>query len=355
MTILWMNLFIVFILAFFARYFAIPVTNSLTSIKPNQFLILMASLSLILVSGLRNNIGDTYFYIHAYNVSEFNWEYIQNNKDIGFNIFQMILKGYTDDAQAMIFITALITNLLIVFTLYKYSRLIEISLYVYITSGMYLVSMNGIRQYLAAAIVFAATKYIFDGNWKMYVLIVLFASTFHQSALVLIPIYFLVRRKSWSAMTCILIILAVIIVIGFNQFSTLFFAAIEDTQYGEYKNFHEGGANILRVVVDSIPLILAYRGREKLREIFPKSDYIVNMALLGSVFMLISTQNWIFARFSIYFGLYQLILISWVIKLFTEKDRKIIYYLILVFYFIYFMYEHVITLEIIYKSNFINL
>lgn len=355
MTILWMNLAIVFILAFFARYFAIPVTNSLTSIKPNQFLILMAALSLILVSGLRTNIGDTYFYMHAYTATEFNWEYIQNNKDMGFNIFQMILKGYTDDPQAMVFITALITNLLIVFTLYKYSRLIEISLYVYIASGMYLVSMNGIRQYLAAALIFASTKYIFDGSWKKYVLIVLFASTFHQSALVLIPIYFLVRRKSWSVMTCILLVFAVIIVIGFNQFSTLFFAAIEDTQYGEYKNFHEGGANILRVVVDSIPLILAYRGREKLREIFPKSDYIVNMALLGSIFMLISTQNWIFARFSIYFGLYQLILISWVVKLFTEKDRKIIYYLILAFYFIYFMYEHVITLGIIYKSNFFNL
>ncbi|WP_439021824.1 EpsG family protein [Bacillus thuringiensis] len=353
MTILWMNLAIVFILAFFARYFAIPVTNSLTSIRPNQFLILMVALSLILVSGLRNNIGDTYFYMHAYNVTEFNWEHIQNNKDKGFYIFQMILKGYTDDPQAMVFITALITNVLIVLTLYKYSRLVEISLYVYITSGMYLVSMNGIRQYLAAAIIFAATKYIFDGNWKMYVLIVLIASTFHQSALVLIPLYFLIRRRAWSGITFLLLFLAVLIVIGFNQFTEVLFKAIEDTQYGQYKEFHEGGANILRVAVDSVPLILAYIGRDRLREIFPKCDYIVNMALLGTVFMFISTQNWIFARFSIYFGLYQLILIAWVIKLFTKKDRKLIYYSILVCYFIYFVYEHLITLGVVYRSNYL--
>lgn len=351
MTILWMNLAIVFILAFFARYFAVPVTNSLILIKPNRMLVLMAALSLVLVAGLRNNIGDTYFYMHAYNITEFNWEYIQHNKDMGFNIFQMILKGYTDDPQVMVFITALITNLLIVVTLYKYSRLIEISLYVYITSGMYLVSMNGIRQYLAAAIVFAATKYIFDGNWKMYVLIVLFASTFHQSALVLIPVYFLIRRRAWSGITFLLLFLAVLIVIGFNQFTELLFKAIEDTQYSQYKEFHEGGANILRVVVDSTPLILAYIGRDRLKEIFPKCDFIVNMALLGTVFMFISTQNWIFARFSIYFGLYQLILISWVVKSFTDKDQKLIYYAVLVCYFIYFVYEHVITLGIIYKSN----
>lgn len=354
MTILWMNLAIVFIFSFFARYFAVPVTTGYALIKPNQLLVLMTSLSLVLVAGLRNNIGDTYFYMHAYTVTNFNWEYIQKNKDMGFNIFQMVLQKYTDDPQVMVFSTALITNVLIVFILYKYSRLIDLSLYVYITSGMYLTSMNGIRQYLAAAIIFAATKYILDGNWKKYILIVLLASTFHQSALVLIPIYFLIRRKAWSSTTFILLFLAVLIVIGFNQFSEVFFAAIGDTQYGHYKDFHEGGANILRVAVDAAPLILAYLGRKRLRELFPKSDYIVNLSLLGTVFMLISTQNWIFARFSIYFGLYQLILISWVVKLFTKKDQKFIYYAIVVCYFVYFVYEHVITLRIIYKSNFLG-
>lgn len=351
MTILWMNLFIVFILAFFARYFAIPVTNNFTLIKPNRLLVLMAALSLVLVAGLRNNIGDTYFYMHAYKITEFNWEYVQTNKDMGFNIFQMVLKKYADDPQVMVFTTALITNVLIVATLYKYSRLIELSLYVYITSGMYLTSMNGIRQYLAAAIIFAATKYIFEGKWKKYMAIVLCASTFHASALVLMPIYFFVRKKAWSGTTYLLLFLAVCVVIGFNQFSEVLFSAIGNTQYGQYKEFHEGGANILRVAVSIVPIILAYLGKDKMRALFPESDYIVNMSILGLVFMIISTQNWIFARFTIYFGLYQLILISWVVKSFTDKDQKLIYYAVLVCYFIYFVYEHVITLGIIYKSN----
>lgn len=352
MTIIWMNFFIVFILAFFARYFAMPVTSEMLMLKPNRLLILMATTSLVLVSGFRNNIGDTYFYMHAFTVTDFNWGNVQDSQNIGFSTLQMILKMYTNDPQVLIFITALITNILIVAVLYKYSRMIELSLYVYIASGMYLVSMNGVRQYLTAAIIFAATKYILDGNWKKYFLIVLFASTFHQSALVLIPIYFVIRRKAWSAITFILLFFAVLIVIGFNQFAEVLFATIGDTQYGHYKDFKEGGANILRVAVDAIPLILAYVGRHKLREIFPESDYIVNMALLGLVFMIISTQNWIFARFSIYFGLYHLILISWVIKLFKEKDQKLIYYAVILCYFVYFVYEHIITLGIVYKSSF---
>lgn len=353
MAVLWITLASVYIFSFFSRYYSVSEPTSLTYIKLNNFMILAVILTLVLVAGLRNNIGDTFFYMHLYDISDFSWEFVLSQKDIGFGILQMILKRFSDDPQLLVFTTALITNFLIVIILYKYSRIFELSIYVYITSGMYIVSMNGIRQYLAAAILFTATKYLFEGNWKKYSLIVLFASTFHQSALILIPIYFIVRRKAWTGTTYIMILVAIIFTLGFNQFSQVLFSAIEDSQYSEYQNFDEGGANIIRVIVYAMPVILAYLGREKMRIIFPNSDYIVNMSLLAVVFMIIATQNWIFARFTIYFGLYELILISWVTKLFSDNNQKFIYYMILVCYFIYFFYENVISLGLIYKSDFI--
>lgn len=359
MAILWMNLAIVFVLSFFSRFWAsaVPSIGSgspMLIIKPNKILVFGVMLVLILVSGLRSNIGDTFFYKHSYEMNSMTWDYIQSQKDIGFGILQMILKQYSNDPQVLILTTAIVTNLLIVIILYKYSRLFELSIYVYITGGLFLVSMNGIRQCLAAAIAFTATKYIINGSWFKYTLVILFASTFHESALILIPIYFLVRYKAWSKATFILLLASVGIVIGFDKFSALLFTAIKDTEYGHYQNFNEGGANILRVAVNAAPIFLAYFGREKLRRIFPESDFIVNMSIIGFMFMIISTQNWIFARFSIYFTLYQLILISWIVKVFREKDQKIIYLAILVFYFLFYFYESVITLNIIYKSDFIT-
>lgn len=356
MTVFWINLAVVYIFSSLARYFAKPIIidSIFVQSKPNKFLVFFTMITLVLVSGLRNNIGDTFFYMHSYKNTTFNWEQIKEGKDIGFNIFQMILQQFSRDPQILLLVTALITNALIVFVLYKYTKIFELSLYVYITGGMYLTSMNGIRQYLAAAVIFAATKYIFEGNWKKYILIVLLASTIHQTALILIPIYFIVRRKAWSWQTYVTLFGAVLIVIGFNQFMEILFSALGDSQYGEYKNFSEGGANILRVAIYAPPIMIAYFGREKLREIFPKSDYIVNMSILSLVFMIISSQNWIFARFSIYFGLYQLILISWIIKLFSDKDQKLIYYVILVFYFIFYFYENVVSMGIIYESKFIK-
>lgn len=355
MTVLWINLALVFTFSFFARYFSTPASTSYTYIKPNKFMAFMTMLSLVLVSGLRSNIGDTYFYKIIYNNNEFDWEYVLSQKDIGFGILQMVLKKFSDDSQTMIFITALITNMLIVLVLYKYSRLFELSIYVYITSGMFLVSMNGIRQYLAAAIIFVATRYLFEGDWKKYSLIIIFASFFHQSAIILIPIYFMVRRKAWTSATLIMLLLAILFTAGYGQFSQVAFSAMEGSHYSEYKNSTEGGANIIRVIVYVVPVVIAYLGREKLREIFPQSDYIVNMSLLAVVFMIIATQNWIFARFTIYFGLYVLILISWIIKLFASNNQRFIYYAILVCYFIYHFYESVVSLNIIYKSDFIKI
>ncbi|MDP4083168.1 MAG: EpsG family protein [Bacillota bacterium] len=355
MTVLWINLTIVFLFSFFSRYFAVAIDgeNSVVSVKPNKLLFLGALASLMLVSGLRSNIGDTFFYKHSYVTNDFTWEYIKSQKDMGFGFLQMLLKKFSGDSQTLIFTTAIVTNVLIMMVLYKYSRLFELSTYVYITGGLYLVTMNGIRQCLAAAIFFTATKFLIEGSWKKYFLVVLIASAFHESALILFPIYFLARFKAWSKATFVLLLLSILIVLGFDKFSSLLFTAIKDTEFGHYQNFSEGGANLLRVAVDAVPIIIAYLGKEKLREIFPESDYIVNMSIIGFVFMIISTQNWIFARFSIYFSLYQLILISWIVKVFNKKDQKLIYFGILICYFAFYFYESVISLNIIYESNYI--
>jgi len=356
MTILWLNLAVVFFFSFFSRYFAKPALSlvSLTSISNNKIFAIGALLSLALVGGLRSNIGDTYFYKYAYEINDFTWDQVKEKENIGFWIMQMFLKRISDDPQILIFTAAAITNVLIVLIFLKYSRQFELSTYVYITGGLFLVSMNGLRQVLTAAIVFTATKFIISGNFFAYALIVLFASTFHESALIMLPIYFLVRYKAWSKATIMLLVIAVVIVVGFDKFSSILFSSIENTQYGHYKDFQEGGANVIRVAVFGAPLFIAFLGREKLREIFPESDYIVNMSLIGLVFMIVSTQNWIFARFSIYFTLYQLILIAWIVKLFNPKEQRFVYLGILVFYFLFYYYESVISLNINYKSDYIN-
>ncbi|MFS0638312.1 EpsG family protein [Mesobacillus foraminis] len=355
MAILWMNLIIVFFTSYTSRYLSNNIAIAPTFIKPNKFLLFISLVSLVIVSGLRNNIGDTYFYMHSYQIQNFNLNSIYFKGDFGFNILQGILQSMSSDPQILIFTTALITNTLIVLVLYKYSRMIDLSLYVYITAGLYTVSMNGIRQFLAAAILFCVTKYLLSGEFKKYLLVILLASTIHNSALIFIPMYFIVRREAWTRVTFLLLVLSILIVLGFNEFSSFLFSTIKDTHYGQYSEFSEGGASVLRVIVNTVPVFIAFLGKEKLRQLWPKSDYIVNLSVINLVFLIVSTQNWIFARFTIYFSLYNLILISWIVLLFKYNNRRFIYFSIFVCYLMFFYYEQVISLNIQYKSDYIDI
>ena len=200
MPILWMNFVVVYFSSLAARVFSRP-KDLQPYVMPNKIFIFLAMVSLVVIAGLRRNIGDTYFYMHTYSLGKFSWQGINFHDDFGFYIFQLLLHDLSADPQILVFTTALITNVLIVLTLYRYSRMIELSLFIYIAFGMFTVSMNGIRQSLAAAIVFAATKYLLNGDWKKFMFIVLLAATIHRSALIFIPIYFIVRSKAWTKLT----------------------------------------------------------------------------------------------------------------------------------------------------------
>lgn len=354
MNIIWLSLFAATFTAFFARYFAVTYVGRWQApvVRPNLVLVFVTITILALVSGLRNNIGDTFLYMHAYRITDFRTEF-KLEGDFGFSLLQILLQSISRDPQILVFVTACVTMLFIGLAFKQHARLFELAIFVFITSGMYITSMNGIRQFLASSIIFISSKYLFEGKWRLFIPIALVAFTIHNTALIFIPIYFLVRRRAWTRSTFLALLFAVVIVIGFNTFQNALFTVLEDTHYSVYSSFDEGGAHLIRVIVYAVPLIIAFLGREKLRQINPNSDYIVNLTLLGLVFMIISTQNWIFARFAIYFGLYQVVLLTWIVKLFREKDQRFIYYAIIIFYLMFCYYENVMVLGIQYKSSYI--
>ena len=80
-----------------------------------------------------------------------------------------------------------------------------------------------------------------------------------------------------------------------------------------------------------------------------------NMSLICLIISVFSMINWIFNRFNIYFQTYSFILFPYIIKnCFEEKQKKIIYFGFIVCFFIFFYYDHVISMNVNYTSDFIN-
>lgn len=316
------------------------------------FWVVIVSIILIAFSGFRTGaVGDTGMYMHSYRLYANDPSTLKLDRDGGFAILNLILIQFSSDPQILVFVTSLIVNLCNMIIFYKYSSYLELQVYLYIASGYLTVTMNGMRQCVAAAILFTFTKFIIKGKFKVYVVVVLIISTIHASALIMIPVYFIVRQEAWSRNVVIMIVLACVGVVFYNVLSPILFKVLENTQYGGYSEFNEGGSSFIRTVVNMVPVFLAYIKRDKLKEEWPESNIFVNMALINVIFVAFGMFNWIFNRFTLYMQLYNFILIPFIIRnCFKGKERRLLYFGVLLCYFVFFYREQVIGMNMSYPS-----
>ena len=345
-----------------AFYFTLVITylsGYVSRISKNRkclsfFYAFLIFLVIFLMSAFRNDIGDTFQYKHSYSL--LNDYKFSTEGDWGFNIFQYILYTINKDPQFLIIITSLITVGFNIYNLYHYCSYMELEIYMYITSGYFTTSMNGIRQSMLAAVVFTFTRIIEKEKTILFIIAVILASPFHQSVLILIPVYFIVKQEAWSKTTVAVIIVSCI---GFMGFSTIFPAllgALEDTNYGYSANQSDmGGSSFMRVIVNAVPVVLAYIKRKELKESWPKSNIFVNMALINVIFVAFGMYNWIFNRFTIYFQLYNFVLIPYIIQnCFKGKEKRLLYFGFMLCYFGFFYYEQVIGFNMQYNSKYLK-
>lgn len=316
------------------------------------FWVVIVSIILIIFSGFRTGaVGDTGMYMHSYRLYANDPSTLKLDRDGGFAILNLILIQFSSDPQMLVFVTSLIVSLCNMIIFYKYSSYLELQVYLYIASGYLTVTMNGMRQCVAAAILFTFTTFIIKGKFKEYIVVVLIISTIHASALIMIPVYFIVRQEAWSRNVVIMIVLACVGVVFYNVLSPILFKALENTQYGGYSEFNEGGSSFIRTVVNMVPVFLAYIKRDKLKEAWSESNIFVNMALINVIFVAFGMFNWIFNRFTLYMQLYNFILIPFIIRnCFKGKERRLLYFGVLLCYFVFFYREQVIGMNMSYPS-----
>lgn len=347
MTMFYLTIITVFIFSLLSR-----ITRNRYK-EAGIFFMLIVIVILVLLSGLRSGIGDTYMYRHLYDLIGPGYD-AKGAYEPGFILFLAILKTISKDSQFMIIATSIIINVFNIGTIYKYSKdsYFELGAFMYITSGYYIVTMNGIRQSLAAAIIFWATTFIIKGKLKTYIAIILLMTTIHTSALVMIPMYFICRGKAWEKTTNRLLALTLVGVILFEPLMNILMKILGETRYADYATFDEGGANLLRIAVFAVPVIFSYIKRNEIRK-WENGNVFVNMNIVCFIIMVFSSFNWIFARFTIYLQLYSFILLPYIVKnCFKGKERRLVYSGLIVCYFIFFYYEQVISMGMVYKSKY---
>lgn len=117
------------------------------------------------------------------------------NVEIGYQYFEYILLNLTHNYYWLFLIAAFFIVYSFLLIIKKYSINYLLSVFVYITLGIYTFFFNGLRQGIAIAICFLALPYLINKIFLKYLLFVFLASFFHISAWVMLPFYFLVHAN----------------------------------------------------------------------------------------------------------------------------------------------------------------
>lgn len=314
---------------------------------------------LIFFAGLRStagegvmSIGDTRIYNALFNTvaKENIFAFFKSTDfegDWGFYALISLFRGvFHANNQTLFFICSLITMICL---FYRYDKLDltdkETLFFLFITFGMYNSTMNGIRQWLAGAILFLIFPLIKERRWKLYFSIVILTSLIHSSALIFLPLYFIADCRAWGKATKGIIVGAIFLLISYpvtGKYISLLLADSNNfSQYTDVVLSKGGSANIIRIAVYILPLLFAYYYREKM-EYEPYYNIIINFSVLSVTFMVLASTNWIYARFCIYLDPFLLIVYSWVLKYcFKESSKelaRILFYGVFLVYYWYQMY-----------------
>lgn len=278
-------------------------------------------------------------------------EYLDTiTKDKGFSVLTVLIKCIVGNSPELYFLILAIFQMLCVALVFrKYSCDYWFSTFVFVASTEYISWMhNSIRQFTAVALVFAAAPFIFKKKYVPAIVIILIASTIHGSALLMLPVIFIVQGRVLNKKTIACVIAVVIALLFVSQFTNLLDTLLSDTQYqnvvSDWQSFSDDGTSPLRALVYSIPAILVLLGWKYIRnEENPVIQIAANASIITAALSWLSTAtSGIFiGRLPIWTGLYAAgILLPWEINnFFTKESARLVKCVAIICYIVFFYYQ----------------
>lgn len=314
----------------------------------------LAFLPLIIWCGYRGNIGDTGAYISGYasmpdSFSGLPAYYAELTKDKGFYLGSAMIKCVIGNRVDIYFILlAALQSYFLIKVYRKFSFYYFTCFFLFLASTDYISWMfNGIRQFTAVTLTFGCFEWILKKKYIPAVIVILFAAQIHGTALLVLPFVFICQGRAWNKKTLFFLLLVILAVVFVGKFTNILDSILSETQYqnvvSDWQMGEDDGTNFLRVLIYSIPAILAWIGRREIRDADDAViNLCVNMSVVAAGFYIISmfTSGIFIGRIPIYFSLYQYILLPWEIKhIFTVHFSRLVMFMMIIGYLLFYLYS----------------
>lgn len=171
-----------------------------------------AVLPLVIWAGFRGNVGDTGMYMQAFSEMPSSiWgvgSYLSGvSKDVGFYLASAVIKCIIGNHDTVYFMIVAAIQCFLLFKIYRrYSISFTVTFFLFIASADYISWIfNGMRQFVAVTLTMACFPWILEKKYVKAVLLVLLASLFHQSALLVLPFLVIAQGQAWNKKSLLII------------------------------------------------------------------------------------------------------------------------------------------------------
>ena len=317
----------------------------------------LTALLLTLVSALRWRVGTDYWsyeILYASYVKEPVKEFTVFSEPgirtlAKFGAYVNSQMGQPADPALMFAFAALLTIPFTVWTIYRSTNAFPLAIALFILSTTWQGSFNGIRQYIACAILFWGHKYILSRRFFKYAGVILVAILFHVSAAIMLLAYWIPRRELKPHVLLLLIVTTIIAISSYSSLlEVINLVKADPVSPGGYVSHR---INPLRVAISFAPIAVYWMFSDKDR--LEDRDYLyLNMIFINTALLLASINSAYLARFSVYTDIYACVLIPNLINMQHANTRRLAKLLIVAGYIVFWVLETRQQPELLYRTVF---
>jgi transmembrane protein EpsG len=306
-----------------------------------NFYLVAIGLILLFVAGFRGDFTSDYQgYIDLFkSYNSFSFKELFYNKfgqEMGYVILNWVIGMFTTNSIYIMIITSLLIILLFFKEYKKYSPVLWLSILMFVSIGSFYTSFNTIRQILAAAIIFYGSKYLYKRNLLKYFLIVMLATVFHKTSIIMIVFYFVLNYK-FNIKKLLITLFALFVSMTFLE-SIL--TIVRKYFYSYYISSVYGmtGVNLKNLVLPLGILVFVLLHLRKLDFTNNKINIWVNATIFYAFFSILGTKVQLIQRISEFFSPYSLLIIPLIITQIKDKKLRAIYFFVMIVILISYNY-----------------
>ena len=272
--------------------------------KGNLIYCIVMGIVMFVVASLRRSVGhdyNNYALMYMRSMTLDIEEIAVQRTEKGYSIITKLLADYFYDYQTIFIVCAAFFAVCVAVAAYKYCKRPYLGICFFLTFGVYFNTFNFLRQEIAGFIVFFAIMHcVKKDQFFRFCIMVLLASCFHLSAILMIPFYFLLKIKITPVTLGIYGGLTVLIYI----FSWDIMDFITDYIYKQYQprtSVHVlHGFDSSYLIFSIIAFVAAYVFRRRLIEKDPFNDVLISCMFFSLFFEVIGIKHSIVSRMGAY-------------------------------------------------------